>query len=411
MKTSPLEGLPQQLGELANRARSLSEALSAAIGAVVRDPTAVRACGRVLGVDKNLAWRLVRLAGSSDLAGVLSSRPGSRGWGLALAALDRAGCEPRLVADLVAARQAFEQEILDRRLDERTLRFLAFGGLETDEGREEILRIRRDGGELAARRFGTRADALATAYLVTPSGEDDLLDLSSITMLFGLRRVGPGPSLEIHRGTNSGSDSRSERFRSPIEAHRGIGSLVPSLSTPAAAEELFVAANPAINAVHFRGSGDAAMRGIDAVFIESLPKAAYAEARHPGELGSYGAPALVPAAWFILEVLVERSVRWGGSAQAGMYTQIAGPFNRLRFFEQQRLPLVELPESDVEVDLPDEMGGLRKPHRAALELAAAAGGRSLADFTIHRLVVSHPPLSTNIILRWRLPSGASGAGR
>lgn len=408
MKTSPLEGLPQQLGELANRARSLSEALSAAVAAVVRDPTAVRACGRVLGVDKNLAWRLVRLAGSSDLAGVLSSRPGSRGWGLAVAALDRAGCEPRLVADLVAARQAFEQEILDRRLDERTLRFLAFGGLETDEGREEILRIRRDGAERAASRFGTRADALATAYLVTPSGEDDLLDLTAVTMLFGLRRVGPGPSLVVHRGTNSGSEWRPDRIRSPIEAHRGIGSLVPSLSSAGAVEQLFVAANPAINMVHFRGAGEFTSQGIDAVFIESLPKAAYADARHPGEQGAFGAPALVPTTWFILEVLVDRSVRWGANAEAAMYTQIAGPVNRLRFFEQQRLPMVELPESDVDPDLPEALGSVRTSHRAALEHAAAGCGRSLADFTLHRVVVSHPPLSTNIRLRWRLPDRPAG---
>ncbi|MFM1890289.1 MAG: hypothetical protein RLZZ565_1046, partial [Planctomycetota bacterium] len=72
-----------------SRSRTLSEALAVALADVVRDPTAVRACGRVLGVDKNLAWRLVRLAEAPDLASVLSSRPGSRGWGLTFAALGR----------------------------------------------------------------------------------------------------------------------------------------------------------------------------------------------------------------------------------------------------------------------------------------------------------------------------------
>ena len=381
------------------------------MASVVRDPTAVRACGRVLGVDKNLAWRLVRLAEASDLAGVLTSRPGSRGWGLAFAALRGAGCDARLVEELEIARAAFEQEIRDRRLDERTLRFLAFGGLETDQGREEILKIRRDGTELAASRFGTRADALATAYLVTPSGEGDLLDLTAVTMLFGLRRVGPGPNLEVHRGTNSGSDWRPDRIRSSIEAHRGIGSLVPSLSSPGAVEELLVAANPALNVVHFRGAGDSATQGIDAVFVESLPKAAYADARHPGERGAFGAPVLVPTTWFILEVLVERSVRWGAIAEGSMYSQIAGPFNRLQYFEQQRLPMVELPESGIDADLPDELGDLREAHRAALEHASAGCDRSLADFTLHRLVVSHPPLSTNIRLRWRLPDRPVGEDR
>ena len=381
------------------------------LAATVRDPTAVRACGRVLGVDKNLAWRLVRLAGAHDLAGVLASRPGSRGWGLAFEAFARAGCDPSLVAVLATARMRFEQEILDRRLDERTLRLLAFGGLESNQGREEILAIRREGFELAARRFGTRAEMLGTAYLVTPSGEGDLLDLTAVTTCLGLRRIGPGASFEIHRGTNSVSNCRPERIRSSIEAHRGMGSLVPSLSSPNAAEELLVAANPAINVVHFRGGGDPASQGIDAVFVESLPKAAYADARHPGEVGAFGAPALVPAVWFVLEVLVDRSVRWGEIAQGAMYSQIAGPVNRLQYFEQQRLPMAESPESGVDAALPEELGDLRGPHRAALEHAVAGIERSLDDFTVHRLVVPHPPLCSNIRMLWRLPERSDGAAR
>lgn len=389
---------------LASRARTLSEALAVALADVVRDPTAVRACGRVLGVDKNLAWRLVRLSEAPDLASVLSSRPGSRGWGLTFAALDRTRCAASLVEALTAAKEAFEQEILDQGLDEQALRFLAFGGLETDEGREEILKIRRDAAETAALRFGTWAEALVTSYLVTPAGEGDLLDLRSSTMLLGLRRLGPGPNLEIHRGTVSGSDSREERFRMSIDEHRGVGALVPSLSSPRAVEQLVVAANPARNIVHFRGQESPSALGADLTFLESLPRAAYTFARHEGELGSYGAPVLVPTGWFVLEVLVERSVIWGVGADAAMFSQITGPSNRVRFFEQQRLPMVELPECDVEPELPKELGDLRTPHRAALEHAAADAGRSLADFVVHRVAVAHPPLSSNIILRWRLPS-------
>lgn len=403
----PLDSLPTHLGELAGRARTLSEALAVALADVVRDPTAVRACGRVLGVDKNLAWRLVRLSEASDLASVLSSRPGSRGWNLARSALVRAGCKASLVDSLSAAREAFEQEIVDRRIDGQTLRFLAYGGLETDKSRTEIRKIRRDAAEMAAIRFGTRAHALVTSYLATPTGEDDLLDLCSMTMLLGLRRIGPGPNLEIHRGTVTESDSRMERFCAAIGAHRGAGSLVTSLSSPDAAEQLIVTADPARSIVHFRGDEASPAAGIDLTFIESLPRAAYTFARHAGEIGSYGAPVLVPTAWFVLEVLVDRSVRWGGTAEAAMFSQIAGPSNRVRYFDPQRLPMVETPESGASTLLPPELEGWRALHRSALERAAAAAGRELADFEMHRLTFAHPPLSTNLVMRWRLPIRAA----
>ena len=86
MTRLPASSEDAPLAELSNRGLSLSAALADALADVVPEPGAVRACGRGLGIDKNLAWRLVRLAEASDLAGVLSSRPGRRGWALAIAA-------------------------------------------------------------------------------------------------------------------------------------------------------------------------------------------------------------------------------------------------------------------------------------------------------------------------------------
>ena len=411
MTRLPASSEDAPLAELSNRGLSLSAALADALADVVPEPGAVRACGRGLGIDKNLAWRLVRLSEASDLAGVLSSRPGRRGWALAIAAFERVGCDPRHLQALVDANTAFDREIVDRQLDAQTVRLLAFGGLETEDGRRQILETRCDAARIAARRFGTWADALATAYLVTPADVDDRLDLRAVTMLMGLRRVGPGPDLEIHRGTNSRPDPKKIDYHSSIASHRGLGSLVPSLSSPRAIEHLVVASSPTRNSVHFRGAGPVSANGIDLTFMETLPQAAYTYARRSGEVGTYGTPALVPAAWFILDVLVERSIVWADTADAAMFTQIAGPGNRLQFFEQQRLPMAEPVECDTGVELPADLSHVRSRHRAALEHAATDGGRRLADFAVHRVAVAHPPLSTNIALRWRLPRRSKGATR
>ena len=93
-------GYAADLAALERRATALSAATDAAIRTVVPDPTAVRACGRVLGLNKNLAWKLVNLAAATDIATVLSTLPGGRGWQKTIVALTQSNCDPGLVEDL-----------------------------------------------------------------------------------------------------------------------------------------------------------------------------------------------------------------------------------------------------------------------------------------------------------------------
>ncbi|MFM1832576.1 MAG: hypothetical protein RLZZ461_892, partial [Planctomycetota bacterium] len=96
-------GYAADLVALQQRAEAMSVALDAALRSLVPDPTAVRACGRVLGLNKNLAWKLVNLAAAPDIATVLSSLPGKRGWQKTIEAFRESECDESLLDDLQAA--------------------------------------------------------------------------------------------------------------------------------------------------------------------------------------------------------------------------------------------------------------------------------------------------------------------
>ena len=58
----------------------LCEAARLALQEAVDEPGVARACGRELGIDKSLAWKLVSLTQAPSPAEAITMMPGPRGW-------------------------------------------------------------------------------------------------------------------------------------------------------------------------------------------------------------------------------------------------------------------------------------------------------------------------------------------
>lgn len=402
-------GYASDLAALDRRATAVSDAVAAAIGAVVRDPTAIRACGRVLGISRNLAWKLVRIAGAADLAGVLSSSPGGRGWRLVLEALTANGCDADLVRGLRDAVDRLDAEIAARGIDRRTLASMAGGGLDSPASREEQRRLREQATHANATVWGVLAEVSISSYLVVPSGTADLLDLESILSIRGLHRLGPGPTVRIQADTTAYRGDDPRRVAAHLDETEAAACFDHDHSTPGVESELVVRKVGGSPIVHFEGAGTSPVRPVDVVFHEHLERAAYVHARQPHEVGTFGAGVLVPARWFVLEVLVERSIPWQDPPEAAAYSQVHGIPPRNHWSELQRLPMTESAGSGLDADLPDDLDGVRAAHHAVLADAAARLDRSLADFTTHLVAVPWPVLASNVMLRWRLPVRTGGS--
>lgn len=406
--SSPSTGYAADLAALEARATALSDAVADAIHAVVPDPSAIRACGRVLGISKNLAWKMVHIAGAADLSSVLSAIPGPRGWRLALDALVDADCEPDLIDRLRLEIERFDSEIERRRIDRRTLAAMAGGGLDSRVNREEQRRLREQAMLANATVWGALAEASIITYLVTPSGEDDFVDLLSITSIRGLHRLSPGPSIKIHLTTSAYHDRRDDAVYGRSGRDEPPTSLAEPFCSPGAAAEIVVRQEGDQHHIHFEGAGTSATRPVDLVFVERLDRAAYTHARHPREIGTFGGGVLMPSRWAVLEVLVDRSIPWIDPPEAAAYSQVQGSPPRNHWSEVQRLPMTESAQSGLDADLPEELDAIRIDHHAVLSEAADRMGRSLADFTTHLVAVPAPVLASNIMLRWLLPERKGG---
>jgi hypothetical protein len=396
---SHLMGYADDLAVLEHRAIALAEAVDAVLLVSVPDPTAIRACGRVLGISRTLAWKLIRLAGAVDVASVLSALPGGRGWGTIMTGLERVGCDPRLLDDLRNEIDRFDAEITARGLDRERLAAMAGGGLDSEAVRRSQSRWREQATHATSRIWGVLAEVRIASYLVVPSGTDDLLDLASVSSIRGLHRLGPGPNPRLQMTTGAFRGATDGRI-APLASADWFDA---AHSTPGVEDELRVHAFDSGCHVHFEGSGTSAVQPVDIVFREHLREAAYEYARHPREIGTFGAAVLLPSRWFVLEVLVDRSIAWDPLPEAATFSQLTGMPPRYRWSDVQRLPMFETVESGLDVDLPEELEAVRRPHHEVLVDAAGGLGRTLADFSTHMVVVPWPVLSSNVMIRWRLP--------
>ena len=101
---------PREFRSALSQAETAANALSGAIRAVL-DPmlpgsSGARSCGRALGLERTLGWKLWTIAHTSDLATTLKVLPGRRGWTQVAAALAKRGGDPAAIA---AMRDAAER--------------------------------------------------------------------------------------------------------------------------------------------------------------------------------------------------------------------------------------------------------------------------------------------------------------
>ena len=403
-------GYAADLAAMEERSIALSAATYDAIHATVVDPTAIRACGRVLGISRTLASKILRLSTATDLAVVLTVMPGKRGWQTVLDALRRTKCDARLIGRLQEEIARFDSTAEKRGIDREALVAMAGGGLDSKASRQEHRRLREQAFHAMSMTWGVLAEVRLASFLVLPSGSNDFLDIESVSSLRGLHRIGPGPNPRIQMSTGAFLASK-ERRQDPAGPRNAAGDWYDSRhSTRGIESELQVHDDPAGRHVHFEGANTSKTRKVDVVFREHLEKAGYQHARVPRELGNFGAGILLPSRWFVLEVLVDREIPWNDPPEASSFSQLPGMAHRYRWPEMQRLPMTESAQCGIDADLPDELDSFRVPHHAVLADAADRLGRTLADFNTHIVAVPWPILSSNIQIQWRLPSTDPGSG-
>ncbi len=391
-------------------AARVSDAARVALAETVAEPSVARATGRVLGIDKSLAWKLVSLAQAPDPGEAISMFPGPRGWRQIIEALSRNGVSRKSLDELRQALTELERESERRGFDRRRLRSLASDSDSSDRGRHETWRLRESASVANSAIWGMSAGTLVASYLLHPAEDANDLAISAMTMFLGLHRSRPGPEMAIHRR----SRIRSTDGEEAASGDDGFVIDCDDLCSPGAVEQISTRVDLSGPYVAFRGDRTSPANPADLVFGERIPSKAYVFAREPDEQASFGLPIWVPVQSLVLEVLLHRDIPWAGSPTPVGLSELVSSTHQLPWRALHEFPIAEAVEPAFPLEAegtlaPPSLGSGVSPsattaYTAAITRAAEAIGGRPEDFVRHRLVVPHPLLSSNVVLRWTMPT-------
>ncbi len=391
-------------------AEAVCDAARIALAEAVEESSVARAAGRALGIDKSLAWKLVSLTQAPGPAEAMSLFPGPRGWQRIIEALSEHGAAEKQVDVLRRAVTAFDRECERRGFDRRRLKKFSSDAGDSDRSRHEALRLREAATNANTAIWGMGVSTLVASYLLHPTGESDELAISAVTMFLGLHRSRPGPEMAIHRRsriqTTAGTDAAAEGDELAIDCE--------DLCSPGAVAQTSTQMHRRGPCVTFRGDGTSPANPVDLVFAERLPSTGYQFARQPGEHAGFGLPIWVPVQTLVLEVLLHRDIPWTGDPSPTGFSEIVGVTHQTPWRDLHEFPITEKVEPAMPLDTPKSLtlpalrAGSSKSaataYATAITRAADAIGSRPEDLVRHRLIVPHPLLSSNVVLRWPMPT-------
>lgn len=403
-------------------ARAFSDAVRDIAAACMPEESGPRSWGRGFGLDRNLAWKLYRIAQSSDLAGVLGAFPGPRGIDLAVEGFRGRGADAAAIAAFTASAEALRLRVQDSGMSRDMLASIAAGGLDSDEERKARRRAATAARKAAATIWGIEAAVGISTYLVTPSSRPGWVDLAYLNLLGGLVRWRPGRpwcvymplfSFETESGELDGDVTPSDLAALPeagfdLDATDPLAPLVSAASDPLAVAEIS-RTEGAPRQLSYRGGVATIGRPVHLAFGEVQPSIGPMDATDPDEIAALNIGTQIPITTSIVQVLLHREVRRDGDPVAVM-TAMLDPTGRRRGVDTPvRMPLdAEVSVATRPRSLPKAAAEWTDPYRDLLDRGLAALDTDLGACRCFRLALDNPPLGATISLRWRLHRGRDG---
>ncbi|HYE61102.1 MAG TPA: hypothetical protein VD997_03825 [Phycisphaerales bacterium] len=379
--------------------RSLIE-LYASMGA---DPGSPQDISRKYGVNRNLTWKLSKVINAPSPFASLNHLPGQQGLELAVGAFENAGAPKPAVEQVRAAMKHFlavvESHAGDREHLELTLESMGVFEREStgDTGRELAFR-----GNSAV--WGVQARTRVTAAFLAPSSLGaDTHSVAFVSGLVGFRRLRPNVEWRLFRsqahddrgGELSGGREELEPKRpgdQPLLIKEFSSANMPPLSymdTPAGRE-------------FYLPSGEVGNRAVFDCFYGYVMHGLPAYRTPDDSVGSFAVPITLPAENLIFDIIYHREIPIGETVEALLYGfPHGGPDDVTEQTIRNQLPLSEKP-SELAGSPPAVATPLAPVLHRIAERVYARMRWNPADFRGIRLHVPHPPMSSRVVLRWKL---------
>ncbi|MHC4080268.1 MAG: hypothetical protein ACYS15_06480 [Planctomycetota bacterium] len=300
--------------------------LMASVGA---DPAKPQDVARRFKLNKNLTWKVSKIATASDLYAAVPHIPGAAGLGIFLRALKRAGAPPQLADATRRAALDFDQVVKVHTGDRATLEIMVNGMLPSAVKSERDEQNRKLAFQGNSATWGVRAKVQLVLNVLAPNPDDpDMADLVQVGGLAGFRRLRRDARWLLFRRERWSDDDPhpardvAEALDPDFPVDKGVPLLGAFCSRPI----------PEIRVIPCEGEDQYELPpgpvGNTAAFtclygqISRMVGPTYGD--HEGELAELGANLITPVEHVLFDLLVHRDLEWAMNPQFVMYSRLDG---------------------------------------------------------------------------------------
>lgn len=377
--------------QITSAALELHRALRDALDQVLPPGSGARACGRALGLRRQLGWQIYSIAHTADHAAVIRALPKQRGWELVLEALrDRRYPEASL-RTLRNAILRLDTQLENPLWDRSTVRAVAAGALDSATDQDAMLRARKQATQANELIHGVGQKHYVSSFLVGPAGARSTVGMAAVTSIYGLRRIRPGAAWPVYYTLEAYSPK--DPSRGVLTASRrgsGVTPLAADLSSDAAVSGcLRMRQDGETNMVELLDRGEANTQPLDLAFVEHVPKVGtLTEAPSPWRLMFL---LTTPSERAVTEIWIHRSLQLANDPAAML---MSAPILNRRVLAEHTLERLPLESNAVPIERPTLPAALRRHAATHSELLARGAKRldsSIDEFVGFQLEITNPP--------------------
>ncbi len=386
----------------------LSEATRAVYATLSLDIGKPQEAARALAIDKNLAWKVSRMAMSTDPLSAATLVPGTEAIRILMQALLRADAPASAISALKEAADHFETMVDNHAGDRASLQILLDGRSEN----ADLENSRKLAFRGLAGLWGIQARVRSMIACVRPNeGDSSKLDMAIVGGLHDIRRMRQLEGWPLFRfQTYKGEtyEPVGAEGSEPIEpAVSGDDPLliVRSFCDPKVLPVRSV--RGATEIVHELTAGPIGRKGASTLVFGRLERATanrFANLTTQDEYGEFNALINVPCESLLFDVVVHRSMAEVENPEALVHGR---PFGSMPLDaaarEQLRLPIRE--RIRPVVGGPSRWGSDLCPrHSELLHAVIARAGGPPTDYRVFRMEMDFPPMPSTVTFRYRLPT-------
>ena len=152
------------------------------------DLTRPQSVARLLGLDKNLTWKICRLLCDQNPASAINYMPGKSGLKILMRAITKKGAPAELVGAIQAASEEFAR-ITDLHAGDREKLGIMLASVTSEDQREEAEKHRKLAFRGNSAIWGVQARVQVCTNFIAPGGQEDMADLAWLSGLVDFWRL------------------------------------------------------------------------------------------------------------------------------------------------------------------------------------------------------------------------------